>query len=147
MTPEQSEHPLRRLRALQETLAGPAGLADLVVLARDWGAADSAGGWTKRLLPGAWPWRGDAAVHDPDDVDDGSHPFYWVSSAAGWQETKPLVRAAMHDDASFVLASRPLTWLCAPYYAGVDIFTVDDSVLRDLRIEYGSWLSTRADGL
>ncbi|WP_418057533.1 hypothetical protein [Pimelobacter simplex] len=134
---------LRRHRTVLRELQGATDTGAWHVVATDWGWRDTAGGWSKRLLPGAWPWR---RCHLDDDPDAGHH-FFWATGALSDAELDSLLLAAADDQAHFIIGAPGLEWLYCPYDGGVDVL-LPDPVERDaLKARHEDWLPSNPSGL
>lgn len=135
---------LRRHRIVLRELHGPGGAVDLHVIAADWDWRDVAAGWSRRTLPGRWPWRIGQA--DDEDYDTGRH-YYWAASGLSDAEVDVLLLAAANDQGRFVIGAPHLEWLYCPYDGGADVL-LPSAVERDgLRDRHADWLSAYPEGL
>lgn len=134
---------LRRHRTVLHELHGSDDFSTLHVIAADWGWRDLSAGWSKRRLPGAWPWRSSAVDDDPD----AGRNYFWATSGLSGQEIDALLPAAADDQGRFVIGAPDLAWLCCPYDGGADVLLAS-SVERDaLKARHADWLSTHPNGL
>lgn len=134
---------LRRHRTVLHDLLGSASSDALHVIAADWGWRDLSAGWSKRHLPGAWPWRSSQADEDPD----AGHNYFWAASGLSPAEIDSLLLAAADDQGRFVVGAPDLEWLLCPYDGGVDVL-LPSPVERDaLRDRHADWLSSHPGGL
>lgn len=141
-TPAEYGEILYRHRKLLAELLGGRMPDDLVVIAEDWGARDLGTGWTKRRLPGAWPWRR-IELEEPEL----GFRYFWVRSGLTDSELVTLLRAAADDQAQIVLADPELTSLFWPYDGGVDIILPDSGTRDAFHDRHPDWLSAHPSGL
>lgn len=138
---ERAELMRRQRRLLTELTKGlcPEGL---VVVAEDWGPHDVATGWSRKLVPTAWPWR-----KVPNEDPDLGSSFLWVQSGIADTELDALLRAIADDQASAILTDPDLSWLFCPYDGGVDVILPDRETRDALRDRHSQWLSDHPSGL
>ncbi|WP_454044450.1 DUF3885 domain-containing protein [Cellulosimicrobium sp. Marseille-Q8652] len=138
------EEILRRHRTVLHELLGSADSRvwnGLHVIGVDWDWRDVAAGWSKRHLPGAWPWR----ISDPDG-DDGQS-YLWATSDLSEQEIEALLLRAADGQSHIVIGAHDLSWLYCPYGGGTDVL-LPSTVERDaLRGRHADWLSSYPGGL
>lgn len=139
-TPEERDEIFRRHRLILEQLhsaeSGP-----LTVIAADWDWRDSAGGWTKQHLPGAWPWR---AVREEDELP---LTYFWVDEFASIAELKPLLLAVADDIANVTITTASVDWLYHPYDGGGDVIARTPRERDDLAQLFREWLPENEAGL
>lgn len=134
---------LRRHRTVLRELRGSAGTADLYVIAADWGWRDSAAGWSRRKVSGAWPWR----IGQADDDPDTGRNYFWAASGLSDAEVDSLLLAAAGDQGRFVIGAPKLEWLYCHYDGGADV-VLPSAVERDaLKARHADWLSSYPGGL
>ncbi len=134
---------LRRHRTVLGELQWSASTADLHVIAADWGWRDFAAGWSKRRVPGAWPWRSSEVDDDPD----AGCNYFWAASGLSDAEVDSLLLAAADDQGRFVIGAPDLDWLYCPYDGGADVL-LPSAVERDaLKSRHADWLSSHPGGL
>lgn len=138
---------LHRYRTVLHGLITHARVGRLQVIAVDWDAKDYSGGWTKKHLPGAWPWR---TFFDPADFEPGEalrFHYFWVSEFDLIDELDPLLLLAAEGVCQFIVADATLTWIFAPYEGGADVILSDERSRDDLALKHGAWLSGHPLGL
>jgi len=131
-TPAERAEVHGRIAAVRAALADG---RDPLVVGEDWDAADGVGGWTRRLLPAARPWR-IATVGDAPS-------YFWVTAGS---DLRPVVDAVIDDRAAVVLADPDLGGVLAPYDGGIDVFCVDVAARDAIARRFAPWVSPRADG-
>lgn len=134
----------RHHTVLAELLAGSPP-DSLVVIAGDWGDRDFAVGWSKRHVPGAWPWR--LFADADDDHESGLCFFFWVKTGLVDAELDALLVATADDQGRFVLAPADLDWLYCPYDGGADVILASPVERDILRERHADWLSRHPEGL
>lgn len=135
---------LRRHRTVLRELHGSPDTAALWVVAADWDWKDLAGGWSRGLVAGAWPWR--TGHEDDDDPGAGLH-YFWAASGLSGGEVDSLLLAAADDRARFLIGAPDLGWLYCPYDGGADVL-LPDRVERDvLKDRHADWLPSHPGGL
>ncbi|MFI5732048.1 hypothetical protein ACIA49_18130 [Kribbella sp. NPDC051587] len=134
---------LRRHYAVLDALSGGTAYEQLVVIGVDYGPNDLVTGWTRRYLPGAWPWQ---CRLDADDPDRGPS-YFWVKSEPSQPELDTLLRAVADDYAQIIVIPTDASWVFKPYDGGADIYAADRIDRDALRDRFADWLSKRADGL
>ena len=133
---------LRRHLTVLRELQGSAAAPELQVIGADWDWNDFAAGCSKRMLPGAWPWRS----REPDDYTEG-HRYFWATTGLSDPQLDGLLLAAADDAGRFVIGAPDLEWLYCPYDGGADVL-LPSSVERDaLRSRHQDWLSPHSGGL
>lgn len=135
---------LRRHRTVLRALQGSAGIADLFVIAADWGWRDLAAGWSRRKVSGAWPWR--IGQVDDDDPDTGRN-YYWAASGLRDAEVDSLLLAAADDEGRFIIGAPDLGWLYCPYDGGADALLPSAAERDALKQRHADWLSAHPQGL
>ena len=145
--PEESNEILRRHKTVLQELLASSASESIHVIAEDFDFADFAGGWTKRHLPGSWPWRQylDATKFEPGE---NSHlSYFWVAPIRQLDELNELLRRGADEELSFIVTDNAMTWIYAPYDGGADVI-LPSATLRDaFKQRHADWLSTRPDGL
>ncbi|MFD4990834.1 hypothetical protein ACFWH7_03710 [Cellulosimicrobium cellulans] len=138
------EEILRRHRTVLYELLGSAdsrALHGLYVIGVDWDWRDLAAGWTKRHLPGAWPWRSSAP-----NGDDGHH-YFWAASDPPEPEIDALLLGAADDQCHIVIGAHDLSWLYCPYDGGADVLLPSKAERDALKERHTDWLSSYPGGL
>jgi len=134
---------LRRHRTVLHELHGSVGSGSLHVIAADWGWRDLSAGWSRRRLPGAWPWRSSQADEDPN----AGRNYFWAASELSEPEIDALLLAAADDQGHFVIGAPDLEWLYCPYDGGADVL-LPSAVERDaIKTRHTDWLSSHPGGL
>ncbi len=133
---------LRRHRIVLDELLGGAESTGLQVIAADWSWSDVAAGWSKRLLPGAWPWH----TSEPDDDGTGQH-FFWASTGLSDLQIDALLLAAADDRCRFLIGAPDLEWLYCPYDGGADVLLSSATERDAIRARHHDWLSSHPGGL
>ena len=135
--PDEHNEMLHRHHTLLADLLAGSTVESLIIVARDWDAADICSGWSRRRLHGAWPWR---IVELPDEE---VREYVWVKTGLSSPELDVLLTAAADDETRFFLAASDLTWIYYPYEGGgVDVI-VPTSADRDaFRDRHPEWLSS-----
>ena len=128
-TAEEYDEIVRRHRAVLEVVSGGLRSEQLVVIGRDYGPRDLATGWTRRYLPGAWPWR--------RWFGGESWSFFWVKSGLTDAELDRLLVATADDQTDLIVVGPGLGWIYAPYDGGGDVLAPDQDVLRE---RFSEWL-------
>ncbi len=142
-SPAEYDEILRRHRTVLHELHGSENFQTLHVVAADWDWQDLAAGWSKRRLPGAWPWRSSPADDDPD----AGRNYFWAASGLARKEFDALLIAVADDECRVVIGAPDLTWLYCPYDGGADVL-LPSAVERDaLRERHADWLSAYPGGL
>lgn len=139
--PDEQDEILHRHRTVLAELLTGSPVESLIVVARDWDAADFWSGWSRRQLRGTWPWR---IVELPDDE---VREYIWVTTGLSSPELDVLITAAADEQAFFFLTTSDLAWIYSPYDGGADVI-VPTSTDRDaLRDRHSGWLSGLSSGL
>lgn len=131
----------RRHRIILNELLRSTDTEPLYVIAEEWGWNDYAGGWTKRLLPDAWPWK----IARPETEDLPT--YFWVREFLNFESMRGLLRAVADDRAWIVITDRGGEWLYIPYYGGGDAIARTSADRDRLAHTYSVWLPSREDGL
>ncbi len=134
---------LRRHRAVLRELQGSTGTAALWVIAADWGWRDSAAGWSRQKVSGAWPWR----IGQTDDDPDTGRNYFWAASGLSDAKVNSLLLSAADDQGRFVIGALDLAWLYCPYDGGVDVILPRPAERDALRDCHADWLSSHPGGL
>ncbi|WP_340698033.1 DUF3885 domain-containing protein [Cellulosimicrobium funkei] len=138
------EEIVRRHRTVLHELLGSAdsrAFHGVYVVGVDWDWRDLAAGWTKRRLPGAWPWR--SSTPDGDDAPQ----YFWAVSDRSPQEIDALLLGAADDQCHIVIGAHDLSWLYCPYDGGADVLLPTESERDTLRERRTDWLSPHPGGL
>jgi hypothetical protein len=133
---------LERHFAVLNVLVGHNERADLLVIGTDYGPNDLFGGWTKRHLPGAWPWHKWSAIDDPEAVY-----YFWVSYAGAVRDLGPLLEKVAEDVAKIQICDADLEWMYRPYDGGADVFARTTEERDLLHARFAGWLPSGEDGL
>ena len=97
-------------------------------------------GWTRKLLPAAWPWR--------VERDDERRPTYsWVQEFGSLAEIEPLLSAVAEEEAILALTNADASWVYLPYDGGADVYTSTEAQCDELRARHSDWLSSQHEGL
>ena len=135
-----SEHAqvFERHRVVLEQLSdgGP-----LVVIAADWDWRDMAAGWTRALLPKAWPWR--ASRDEPDEP----MTYFWVAEFATIDDLRPLLRAVADDVGNALITAETLDWAYCPYDGGADVIAASPADRDRIARSHADWLPQNEAGL
>ena len=84
---------------------------------------------------------------DPtDEENDPSHDVYVATALWGSETVEALLRNVARDRVRAVLTDHEVTRAFAPYDLGFDVIWTAEAT-QDLRRRFGSWLSSRPDGL
>jgi hypothetical protein len=143
-TPDETREILERHFAVLEALHTER-TSDLLIVGEDWGwydGVDLAGGWTKRYLPGAWPWR--KWRHDSDEESDPFH-YFWVSSARQVRDLGPLLERVAAWQATVWISDNGLNWMYHPYDGGADVYARTADERDSLVSSYSTWLPEAGD--
>jgi hypothetical protein len=108
----------------------------LVVIGQDYGPQDLFSGWTRRHLPGAWPWR---RWFDAEDTQNRS--YFWVKSGLADAELDRLLVATADDQTRLIMVGPGLGWVYAPYDGGADVLASDQVVREALVGRFSEWLA------
>jgi hypothetical protein len=134
---------LRRHRTVLHELHGSDDFRALHVIAADWDWRDLSAGWSKRRLPGAWPWRSSPVDDDPD----AGRNYFWSASDLAGQQLDALLLAVADDQCRVIIGAPDLAWLYCPYDGGADVL-LPTVVERDtLKERHSDWLSSHPRGL
>jgi hypothetical protein len=60
-------------------------------------------GWSKRRLPGAWPWRSSPVDDDPD----AGRNYFWAAAGLSDQQFDALLLAVADDQCRMIIGSDP----------------------------------------
>ena len=142
-SPAEYDEIVRRHRTILHELHGSENFQTLHVIAADWDWQDLAAGWSKRRLPGAWPWRGSPADDDPD----GGRNYFWAASGLASKEIDALLIAVADDECRVVIGAPDLTWLYCPYDGGADVLPPSAVEPDALRERHADWLCAFPGGL
>lgn len=133
---------LRRHRTLLSELQGGPGNENLTVIGTDWGPRDLYSGWSRRHLPGAWPWRKCAAEeHEPGLT------YFWVKPDLSTPDLDRLLMLAADDMARLLVTDEGLAWLYCPYDGGADVFLPSSFERNAIGERHSDWLSPHRPGL
>jgi hypothetical protein len=146
-TEEERSEVLRRHLTVIKELQVRFGGFPFIIIAADWGPDDFAGGWTKSLIPTAWPWRIFSETEEDEGEIETCNHYVWVRSDPGLEELEALLRAAEEDRARFLVTDSTLRWMYSPYYAGADVILPDTDTRDWLRDRHPDWLSDLRSGL
>jgi hypothetical protein len=144
-TSEELREVVRRHRAVVEELLDGSPLGSLVVIAVDHPARCLGTGWSKRLIPGAWPWR--LLVEDDDHDEPVSYSYAWVTTGLSSAELDRLITEAADDRGNPLIAGSELDWFYRLYDGGADAFLPDQATRDALRARHADWLSAHPEGL
>ena len=139
-TPDEYEEIYRRHEVALDHLRGGAGTGPLVVIAEDWNWHDLHGGWTKRHLPAAWPWR---IVR----TEEGASAYFWVAEVESITDLKPLLLAVAEDDGAVTITDHSGAWFYHPYDGGGDLIARSPAERDELAALHRDWLSDNELGL
>jgi hypothetical protein len=131
-TPQEYGEILRRHRAVLAAVSGGVRTEQLVVIGRDYGSRDLFTGWTRRHLPGAWPWR--------TWFDDENWSYFWVKAGLTEAELDRLLVATADDQTDLIMVAPGLGWIYRPYDGGGDVLAPDQVVRDVLRDRFSDWL-------
>lgn len=134
---------LERHLAVLAKLGAPTSV--LLVIAEEFGPEDTWGGWSRAVLPHAWPWRIYTELDDPEFPPTSR--YFWVEQGPSTDLLSHLLELAADDRADFILSPPDLAWIYAPYDGGVDVILPDQQSRDALRRSHPDWLSDRDDGL
>lgn len=145
-TDAEREELLRRHRTVLTELRDGSSPESLVIIAHEWGPNDLFGGWTKKVLPGCWPWKSylDADIQD-DEVANVS--YFWIAPTLDAPALETLLAEVAQNRADIVITNRDMSWLYRPYDGGADVILPTVADRDHLRIKYGAWLSAHPLGL
>lgn len=132
-TAEESAEIIHRHRTVIDEISDGAEVEDLIVIATDWGPRDIASGWSKRRLPGAWPW-----IRFTDE--DGITSYYWVRSGLSSDELDVVLTAVADGEGLAIVAEESLSWLYRPYDGGADVVLPSTAACDALRDRHPTWL-------
>jgi hypothetical protein len=118
-------------------LLGESSSGEIVVFGLDWGSNDWAGGWTRKRLPGRWPWM---IWYDTRDEEDAQPQYFWGSSITRIDQLRQLLSAAAVDVARIRITNPDMTWLYWPYPGGADIYARSTAERDALRDAHSDWL-------
>lgn len=141
-SPEEYAEIIRRYRTVLAELPGEGAPEHLVVIAEDWGSRDLATGWSKRHVPGAWPWQ-----RVEDDEPELGFYYLWVRTGLTDSQLDALLTAVADDQAHVILADPDLSWLFCPYDGGADVILPDVATRDAIRDRHTDWLSALPSGL
>ena len=112
------------------------------VTAAVWGLQDVSAGWSKRRLPGAWPWRSSPADDDPDT----GRNYFSAAPGLSSKEIDALLIAVADDECRVVIGAPDPAWLSCPYDGGADV-VLSTAVEHDALEEHADWLPSHPQGL
>lgn len=141
---DESAEILRRHQVLLSDLIAMSGADELVVVAVDWDGTDLAAGWTKRVLPGRWPWMTWTSP-DPDPRDQVLSYFWAASSKLG--DLSSLLGEVAESGGRVWILDAELSWAYLPYDGGADVYAPTATAATALRAQRSGWLSTHPSGL
>jgi hypothetical protein len=145
-TPEERREVLHRHKTVISELQGISGSAGVCVIGRDWDSGDLAGGWTKKHMPGSWPWR---SHFDPNDFEIGEPvhlDYFWVSPYDTVGQLTDLLQLAADWQAEFIVTDEEMSWAYAPYDGGADIIAPTTADRDALKLTHKEWLSNHPLG-
>jgi hypothetical protein len=144
-TEMEREEVLLRHRTLLAELLNGAATETLVIIAQDWPLNDLFSGWTKKLLPGCWPWKSylDAEEDDGDTIAS----YFWVAPALGDSALDSLRGEVAQDQADIVITDAEMAWLYHPYDGGADVILPTTAARDQLSTCHASWLPAHSLGL
>lgn len=132
-TPAEYREILRRQYTLLAELMGDLPRESLIVIALDWDGRDITSGWSRRLLPAAWPWQ-----EVPDE--EGFSTYLWVQEGITAPQLERLLLGIADDEGRVVLVPPDLRWCLRPYDGGVDVVLPDAAARDALRDRHRDWL-------
>ncbi|MFJ4228482.1 hypothetical protein ACIPYV_13055 [Paenarthrobacter nicotinovorans] len=133
---------LHRHQTLLNDLLSISSSTRIRVIGQDYDISDIHSGWTKKHMPGSWPWR----VHFDADLDDDvpgqgiPGTYFWVSPYDTVGQLTGLLEQAAEDVAKFIVTDSSMTWVYAPYDGGVDIIAPTPEAREALETAHCEWL-------
>jgi hypothetical protein len=137
-TPEEHDEVFERHRAVIAQLGV---VEHLVVIASDADWNDFHGGWSRRLLPGAWPWRSRSLGADEPTV------YFWAAEFESVDDLRPLLEAVADDRGWAIIMDASGTWLYCPYDGGADVIARSPHERNRLAELFDRWRATHPEGL
>ena len=128
--------------ALTETVE-QYGCAELTVIVQDYNTNDLFGGWTKKHLPGSWPWT---SWRDPGDDEDDPFVYYWVAPMTSIGELDELLLLAAEGTGNAMVTDSQMTWLYIPYDGGADVYLPSSTERDEFRDRHPEWRPTIGPG-
>jgi hypothetical protein len=136
-TPAEAEEILHRHEVVLSQLLSDTSDGKVVVVGCDWGVNDIAGGWTRKGLPGRWPW---IRWLDLQDEDLAAPEYFWGSSVDTLDALRPLLHAVANEKATITISDTDMRWLYIPYDGGADIYMPTSPERDALREAHREWL-------
>lgn len=139
---EGRDEVLHRHQTLLNHLLSISSSPRIRVIGQDYDINDIHSGWTKKHIPGSWPWRVHFDTELHDDVPGRKIPgtYFWVSSYDAVGQLTGLLELAAEDLAKFIVTDPALTWVYAPYDGGVDIIVPTLEARVTLETAHSEWL-------
>jgi hypothetical protein len=110
--------------------------AELVVILEDWNTNDLFGGWTKKYVPGCWPWT---FWRDPGDDADDPFAYYWVAPTTSVDELNDLLLLVAEQTGNAMITDQEMKWLYIPYDGGADVYLPSSNARDDFRDRHPDW--------
>lgn len=139
---EERDEVLHRHQTLLHDLLVISGSTRIRVIGQNYDINDIHSGWTKKHMPGSWPWRVHLDTHLHGDVPGQKAPetYFWVSSYDTVGQLTGLLEQAAEDVAKFIVTDPAMTWVYAPYDGGVDIIAPTLEAREALETAHPEWL-------
>ena len=133
---ERLEIVYRHSTALRE-LVEQYGCAELIVIVQDYDTNDLFGGWTKKYLPGSWPWT---SWRDPeDDEGDPFAYYYWVAPMKSIGALNELFLLVAENTGKAMITDCQMKWLYIPYDGGADVYLPSSTERDEFRDRHPEW--------
>lgn len=133
---ERLEILYRHSTALRE-LVEQYGCTELIVIVQDYNTNDLFGGWTKKHLPGSWPWT---SWRDPeDDEGDPFAYYYWVAPMKSIGELNELFLLVAENTGNAMITDCQMKWLYIPYDGGADVYLPSSTERDEFRDRHPEW--------
>ncbi|MEV7606074.1 hypothetical protein AB0N65_11600 [Paenarthrobacter sp. NPDC089322] len=139
---EERREVLHRHQTLLNDLLAISSSTRIRVIGQDYDTNDNYSGWTKKHMPGSWPWRVHFDTDLHDDVSGGRVPgtYFWVSPYDTVGQLTGLLEQAAEDVAKFIVTDLSMTWVYAPYDGGADIIAPTPEAREALETAHSEWL-------
>jgi hypothetical protein len=125
----------RHFTAMRELMTQYAS-ENLVVIMEDWNTNDLFGGWTKKYVPGSWPW---VDWRDPGDDDRDPLSYYWVAPMTSIDELSDLLLLVASETGNATITDQNLAWLYSPYAGGADVILPSTNERNEFRDRHPDW--------